>query len=160
MREESRNTILGIVLSGVVLIAWQYFFNVPAMERQRQHLPPLESPLQAFFREHFTDFGFLILVTGSVLIIATGLYLLREHRRRVYAGVEIVFGIAAGHFAANTFFHAASPEQRVQASVAAIGGIYIIVRGFDNFMQGQAAANAKRPPPRNPPQFPLTFLRQ
>ena len=32
---ENRNTILAIVLSGVVLLAWQYFYNVPQMERQR-----------------------------------------------------------------------------------------------------------------------------
>ncbi|TMJ54165.1 MAG: membrane protein insertase YidC [Alphaproteobacteria bacterium] len=32
---ENRNTILAIILSGIVLLAWQYFYNVPQMERQR-----------------------------------------------------------------------------------------------------------------------------
>jgi YidC/Oxa1 family membrane protein insertase len=32
---DNRNTILAVVLSGLVLIAWQYFYNVPQMERQR-----------------------------------------------------------------------------------------------------------------------------
>ena len=32
---DNRNTILAVILSGIVLIAWQYFYNVPAMERQR-----------------------------------------------------------------------------------------------------------------------------
>src|ERR1700751_2505508 len=32
---DSRNTILAVILSGVVLIAWQYFYNIPQMERQR-----------------------------------------------------------------------------------------------------------------------------
>src|SRR6185503_17176659 len=32
---ENRNTILAVILSGLVLIAWQYFYNVPQMERQR-----------------------------------------------------------------------------------------------------------------------------
>jgi YidC/Oxa1 family membrane protein insertase len=32
---DNRNTILAIILSGVVLIAWQYFYNMPQMERQR-----------------------------------------------------------------------------------------------------------------------------
>src|SRR5579871_512330 len=32
---ENRNTIIAIILSGVVLIAWQYFYNIPQMERQR-----------------------------------------------------------------------------------------------------------------------------
>src|SRR6478609_6802267 len=32
---DNRNTILAVVLSGLVLIAWQYFYNVPQMEKQR-----------------------------------------------------------------------------------------------------------------------------
>src|SRR6201987_2726004 len=32
---ENRNTILAVILSGLVLIAWQYFYNIPAMEKQR-----------------------------------------------------------------------------------------------------------------------------
>ena len=32
---DNRNTILAVILSGFVLIAWQYFYNIPAMEKQR-----------------------------------------------------------------------------------------------------------------------------
>ena len=32
---DNRNTILAVILSGLVLIAWQYFYNAPQMERQR-----------------------------------------------------------------------------------------------------------------------------
>ena len=32
---DNRNTILAVILSGLVLIAWQYFFNLPQMEKQR-----------------------------------------------------------------------------------------------------------------------------
>ncbi len=32
---DNRNTILAVILSGLVLIAWQYFYNVPQMEKQR-----------------------------------------------------------------------------------------------------------------------------
>src|SRR5262249_59538434 len=32
---ENRNTILAVILSGLVLIAWQYFYNIPQMEKQR-----------------------------------------------------------------------------------------------------------------------------
>src|ERR1700759_5202253 len=32
---DNRNMILAVVLSGVILLAWQYFYNVPQMERQR-----------------------------------------------------------------------------------------------------------------------------
>src|SRR6266404_1846289 len=32
---DSRNTILAVILSGLVLIGWQYFYNLPQMEKQR-----------------------------------------------------------------------------------------------------------------------------
>ena len=32
---DSRNTILAVILSGLVLIGWQYFYNVQQMEKQR-----------------------------------------------------------------------------------------------------------------------------
>jgi YidC/Oxa1 family membrane protein insertase len=32
---DNRNTILAVILSGFVLIAWQYFYNMPQMEKQR-----------------------------------------------------------------------------------------------------------------------------
>src|SRR3979490_1926363 len=32
---DNRNTILAVILFGLVLIAWQYFYNMPQMERQR-----------------------------------------------------------------------------------------------------------------------------
>ncbi len=32
---DNRNTIVAVILSGLVLIAWQYFYNIPQMERQR-----------------------------------------------------------------------------------------------------------------------------
>ncbi|MEH6952096.1 membrane protein insertase YidC [Nitrobacter sp. NHB1] len=31
----NRNTIIAIVLSGLILIAWQYFYNIPQMEKDR-----------------------------------------------------------------------------------------------------------------------------
>jgi YidC/Oxa1 family membrane protein insertase len=32
---DNRNTILAVILSGLVLIGWQYLFNIPQMEKQR-----------------------------------------------------------------------------------------------------------------------------
>src|SRR3984893_18528862 len=32
---DNRNTILAVILSGLVLIAWQYFYNMPQMEKKR-----------------------------------------------------------------------------------------------------------------------------
>src|SRR5271154_581875 len=32
---DNRNTILAVILSGLVLLGWEYFFNIPQMEKQR-----------------------------------------------------------------------------------------------------------------------------
>src|ERR1700757_2189981 len=32
---DTRNMILAVILSGIILLAWQYFYNMPQMERQR-----------------------------------------------------------------------------------------------------------------------------
>ena len=40
---DNRNTILAVILSGLVLIGWQYFFNVPQMEKQRAASRPRAS---------------------------------------------------------------------------------------------------------------------
>src|SRR5215467_2158339 len=32
---DNRNTIFAVILSGLVLIFWQYFYNIPQMEKQR-----------------------------------------------------------------------------------------------------------------------------
>jgi YidC/Oxa1 family membrane protein insertase len=49
MNDNNRNTILAVILSGFVLIAWQYFYNVPQMEKQRteaQKQAELQKPTQ------------------------------------------------------------------------------------------------------------------
>ena len=38
MDEQHRNTMLAILLSVIVLIAWQYFVGIPQMEKQRTDL--------------------------------------------------------------------------------------------------------------------------
>ena len=45
---DNRNTILAVILSGLVLIAWQYFYNVPQMEKQRVADPEAGRARQAF----------------------------------------------------------------------------------------------------------------
>jgi YidC/Oxa1 family membrane protein insertase len=42
---DNRNTILAVILSGLVLIAWQYFYNMPQMERQRAAQQAAQSEL-------------------------------------------------------------------------------------------------------------------
>jgi YidC/Oxa1 family membrane protein insertase len=40
MREDNKNLLLAIVLSGIVLIAWNYFYGVPQMQQQRNAAQP------------------------------------------------------------------------------------------------------------------------
>src|ERR1700759_5574213 len=35
MMSDNRNTILAVILSGLVLLGWQSFYNIPQMEKQR-----------------------------------------------------------------------------------------------------------------------------
>ena len=35
MLNDHKNTILAVILSGIVLIGWQYFFVAPQMEKQQ-----------------------------------------------------------------------------------------------------------------------------
>ena len=44
---DNRNTILAVILSGLVLIGWQYFFNIPQMEKQRAQQAQSELAKQA-----------------------------------------------------------------------------------------------------------------
>jgi YidC/Oxa1 family membrane protein insertase len=43
---DQRNTILAIVLSAVVLIAWQYYFGLPQIEKQRQEAQKAQQQTQ------------------------------------------------------------------------------------------------------------------
>src|SRR5246127_4689555 len=43
---DNRNTIIAVILSGLVLIAWQYFYNVPQMEKQRAAQQAQQAELQ------------------------------------------------------------------------------------------------------------------
>ena len=40
MREDNKNLLLAIVLSGIVLIAWNFFYGMPQMKQQREAAQP------------------------------------------------------------------------------------------------------------------------
>ena len=67
---DNRNTILAVILSGLVLIAWQYFYNMPQMERKRANPGP-DRTRQA------------VAADGAGIDDATtGLGAIRDHARR------------------------------------------------------------------------------
>src|SRR4051794_1305834 len=51
---DNRNTILAVILSGLVLIAWQYFYNMPQMEKQRAQQAQSEMVKPSPQAEHAT----------------------------------------------------------------------------------------------------------
>src|SRR4029077_14362157 len=65
------------------------------------------------------------------LIIAWLLYVLRERIRWLYAITEIIVGIAA----IASYIGSGRPGGLTQL-LTVFGGIYIVVRGLDNFNQG------------------------
>ena len=48
---DHKNTILAIVLSGMVLIAWQYFIGLPQLDRQRQQTQQQADTLEKRWRQ-------------------------------------------------------------------------------------------------------------
>jgi hypothetical protein len=70
--------------------------------------------------------------TAILILIGFLLYLARTYMRSLYGAAEIVVGAAAcwvglGHPSTNG----------LTGSLAVAGGVYIIVRGIDNWVQGR-----------------------
>src|SRR5437660_400917 len=75
---------------------------------------------------------------AASLAVAVGLFTVRVHRIRVYASIEILVGMVA---LTQVFFFPSRFLQIEEGSdlaqyLAVVGGIYIIVRGLDNFRAG------------------------
>jgi hypothetical protein len=94
--------------------------------------------VQAFVRAHFGDLLFQLFFVIFVITAAGFLFYLRQTRRGLYAFIEITFGLLAGVYAANQFYAADAQDSRVKAVFASVAGIYIIVRGLENWRQRDA----------------------
>jgi hypothetical protein len=100
-------------------------------------LAPIFAPVGAFIRTYIDvalfQIGFVVVVTG----IAVALYFLRSKQRRIYASLEIMVGVFAAVYASNELYNPPTPDSRIKAVFATMGGLYIIVRGLDNWRQSQ-----------------------
>ncbi|SRR6266516_1215433 len=77
-----------------------------------------------------------ILASAGLAVVAYVLFLVRENARSWYGAAEIIIGVAlcwAGLGAAQT--------ASLAASASAIGGVYVTVRGLDNWKQGRGPAD-------------------
>ena len=86
-----------------------------------------------FIHNHLSAIAIQLVFTIALVASAWLLFQLRQNERGFYAVVEIVVGILAGLYAANQFYAASDPDNMVKAVFAAVGGVYIIIRGLDNW---------------------------
>jgi hypothetical protein len=84
---------------------------------------------------HVGDVILQFIFVTAVLLLGGSLFWLRTTYRRVYAITEIIVGVLAATYASNELLGAATSESRAKAIFASLGGLYIIVRGFDNWSQ-------------------------
>ena len=97
---DQKNTILAIVLSALVLIAWQYFVGMPQMEKQRQEqlqtqkqpttAQPVPAPMQP---------GSAPLPPGQTSVPAAGQPLTRDAAVRATPRIPIATGSLTGSIA-------------------------------------------------------------
>jgi hypothetical protein len=118
--------VVGLLFSLTILITYLYRFA---------SLVSVQNFVHAYFGDVLFQAFFMVLVTA----IAGVLFYLRQTMRGLYAAIEIAFGILAGVYAANQFYGADVPDSRVKAVFAAVAGIYIIVRGLENWRTRETA---------------------
>ena len=87
----------------------------------------------AFIQNHLLGIVVQLIFIVAVVLSAWLLFRLRQSERGVYAILEITFGLGAGVYASNQVLGAPDPDTIAKAVFATVGGIYIIVRGFDNW---------------------------
>jgi hypothetical protein len=91
------------------------------------------TPLFSFLREHVSDVVLQFLFFALVIVIAVGLYLLRSKRRRIYASLEIMIGVAIAVYATNEIYRPTEGSFPAKSWFAGMAGIYVIIRGLDNW---------------------------
>lgn len=107
------------------------------------YLVSLLLPVLAFAKGHTSLLFFQILFVAIILAISSLLYALRTKRLRLYAALEIMFGVCASVFAANGLYTSIAYDTEFRNFVAAFGGIYIIVRGLDNWYKQPAKSSSQ-----------------
>jgi chromate transport protein ChrA len=91
--------------------------------------------------------GWLALTSSTLLRVVAGLILaamlfyLRKTHKMVYGAIEVIAGMAAlaapvTRQTCGTFAESCQPIPTYVLLVGTLAGIYILIRGFDNFEQG------------------------
>jgi Na+/proline symporter len=115
----SSRVYLGVFI--VVMLALLVFFYL-----LYRFLPPLIMALWAYVT---TVFGRAI-ITGALLVVASGMFWLRQNRRLLYGSIELCFG-------GMSIWQAVDQAHIDHGRWAVvIGAVYLVVRGCDNFVTG------------------------
>lgn len=96
------------------------------------HIGGIVRALQQVAQQYLASLVFQSLFIVMIGAIAAALFKLRTRRLRLYANLEILFGLFASVYAANELYAALTPESRTKGLFATVAGIYIIIRGLDN----------------------------
>jgi hypothetical protein len=117
--------LISLIVFGVINLIWHslepYFYST------------LDTFLP-FLRATLSSALFELLFVFVIVCLAIGLYLLRSLRPRTYASLEIIVGLIVSVHAANSIYIAAPT---VQDLFTILGGLYLIIRGTDNWSKKQ-----------------------
>ena len=78
-----------------------------------------------------------IVAFGVLMLLGWGMYKLREARRDIYGVGEVCVGATMCWFGVN-----AATADALPSIIAIAGGVYVIVRGLDNYFQGRKERDA------------------
>ena len=137
--------VVALIISLHELRELQSYFGEFINDYLSPVLGPYVSQVGAYIRSYVTVLTFQLLFGIGVLLAGMLLFLLRTARRRLYSILEIAFGVFASVYAANQLYDSPDQDSRLRAVFATVAGVYIIVRGLDNWQQSR--------PPTPPPEL-------
>lgn len=114
--------ILGIfyLIFFIALVAGGYYVITNLF-----HLPKL-------LNQHIDKRVLSMIGAVGVFVAGTILYFFRQHKRLLYAVVEIAFAIVTGGIAMRN----AGTQEDLSVWIALVAAAYLVVRGMDNLQQG------------------------
>jgi hypothetical protein len=98
------------------------------------YIAPFYQPVLAFTRVYVSGVLIQLLTATLIILTAAVLFFIRSRARRLYATIEILFGVLASMYVARQIYEP-GPNSGIKAVFATVAGIYIVVRGFDNWQQ-------------------------
>lgn len=101
--------------------------------------PSFYVPLFQFIQQHVSEVLIQLAFFCLIVVIAIILYLLRSTQCRIYASLEIMIGSAIALYATNEIYGPAGVNPPIKSVFAAMAGIYVIIRGLDNWFHPRKA---------------------